>query len=140
MAEQYRRAKELFLAVCDLSPAARTAALDAECGDDQELRAEVESLLAHYDGRTATVDDSAAVAADKGREGTPQRIGHYRVLERIGSGGMGVVYAGTHDELGRRVALKVFRRGMDTEEVLRRFDIERRAIAGMNHPGIARLL
>jgi serine/threonine protein kinase/tetratricopeptide (TPR) repeat protein len=138
---QYTRAKQLFLAVCDLSPSARAAALDEECGDDIDLRAEVESLVAHYDGPTATMGESVGKERVEPPEEAPQRVGHYRILREIGRGGMGVVYAGVSedDRFKRRVAIKVLRRGMDTDEVLRRFEFERQVLAGLNHAGIARL-
>lgn len=70
----------------------------------------------------------------------PEEIGPYRVLERIGQGGMGVVYLVEQSEpIRRRVALKVIRAGMSTEEVIARFHSERRVLALMDHPSIARI-
>ncbi|MFQ5654345.1 MAG: serine/threonine protein kinase, partial [Planctomycetota bacterium] len=74
------------------------------------------------------------------RESVGERIGPYRILERIGDGGMGVVYIAEQKEpVERRVALKVIKRGMDTDEVLARFELEHHALAMMNHPGVARV-
>jgi serine/threonine protein kinase len=71
----------------------------------------------------------------------PQRVGPYRVLQTIGEGGMGIVYeADQTDPIQRRVALKVVKLGMDTREVVARFESERQALAMMDHPGIARVL
>jgi len=71
---------------------------------------------------------------------TPQRIGHFRILQRIGEGGMGVVYLAEQEEpIRRRVALKLIKLGMDTEQVIARFESERQALALMNHPNIARV-
>jgi serine/threonine protein kinase/tetratricopeptide (TPR) repeat protein len=71
---------------------------------------------------------------------TPQKIGHFRILQRIGEGGMGVVYLAEQEEpIRRRVALKLIKMGMDTEQVIARFESERQALALMNHPNIARV-
>jgi serine/threonine-protein kinase len=72
----------------------------------------------------------------------PRRLGSYRLLRRVGSGGMGSVYLAVRadGQFQRRVAVKLIKRGMDTEEVLRRFERERQVLAGLDHPNIARLL
>src|SRR5690606_34797328 len=77
----------------------------------------------------------------EGAAGVPERIGGYRVLRQLGRGGMGSVYLAerTHD-FEQRVAIKVLRRGLDTEDVIRRFLAERRILAGLQHPNIAALL
>jgi serine/threonine protein kinase/tetratricopeptide (TPR) repeat protein len=141
MDERYQRAKKVFLAVCDLEAAELAAALDRECGDDAELRADVESLLAHQDAPTATIGGVGPDLAPRGEAGEPMRIGAYRVIRELGRGGMGVVYLGMRedDQFKRRVAIKVLKRGMDTDEILRRFELERQLLAALNHPGIARL-
>jgi len=74
-------------------------------------------------------------------ESCPERIGAYRILRELGAGGMGIVYLGVNDAdvIKRRVAIKLLKRGMDTEDILRRFKLERQFLAAMNHPGIARL-
>ena len=73
-------------------------------------------------------------------EGSPESIGPFRILEELGRGGMGVVYlAEQHKPVRRQVALKVVKQGMDTEQVLARFEIELQALALMNHPAIARV-
>src|SRR5438128_3393599 len=70
----------------------------------------------------------------------PENIGHYRIIERVGEGGMGIVYKAEQREPVRRVvALKVIRVGMDTEEVVARFEAERQALALMNHANVARV-
>ena len=140
MNERYQRAKKLFLAVCDLSPEEREKAIDHECAGDPELRAEVESLLAHHDAPTAadqTVTDTRRNDAAQ----QPRRIGPYRILHELGRGGMGVVYLGVRDDdqFTQHVAIKVLKRGMDTDEILRRFKLERQLLAALNHQGIARL-
>ncbi len=145
MDERYRRAKRIFLTACDLDTAAQAIRLDEECGDDAELRAEVESLLAHHgsgqhdEPPTSTAGPSLPEGSEWGR--SPQRIGRYRVIRELGRGGMGVVYLGVRDDdqFKQHVAIKVLKRGMDTAEILRRFELERQVLAALNHPGIARL-
>ncbi|MCA1963360.1 MAG: serine/threonine protein kinase, partial [Prosthecobacter sp.] len=74
-------------------------------------------------------------------EGLPERIGDYRLLDELGRGGMGVVYLAEQETpIRREVALKVIKAGMDTREVIARFEAERQALALMDHPGIARVL
>ena len=140
MNERYERAKKLFLAVCDLSPEQRKKTIDNECAGDPELRAEVESLLAHHDPPTAP-DVAAGETLAAAAAGFPSRIGPYRVLHELGRGGMGVVYLGVRDDdqFTQHVAIKVLKRGMDTDEILRRFKLERQLLSALNHQGIARL-
>jgi serine/threonine protein kinase/WD40 repeat protein len=126
----------------------RAAILDAECGPDAVLRAEVESLLRAGDaagsiakeltpGLEATQDHSTS--RDAGQDvGTS--VGLYKLLEQIGEGGMGVVYmADQQSPVRRRVALKLIKLGMDTKQVIARFEAERQALAMMEHPNIARV-
>jgi serine/threonine protein kinase len=138
-AELYRRAKEVFLAACDLDGERRQAILDRECGRDEELRREVESLLLRYDARDTR--DVRGVVRGEQPPAHEERIGPYRVHHEIGRGGMGVVYVAQMEEgpLRRRVAIKVLKRGLDTQDILARFDRERQILAALNHPGIARL-
>ncbi len=139
--EKYIRVKDIFLEACDLPPDERSAFLDRECGGDDELRAEVESLLKHETPTDAEPAMPSALKSQVERISLPPSIGPYKIIRELGRGGMGVVYLGerTDDRFKRRVAIKVLKRGMDTDEVLRRFDLERQVLAAMNHPGIARL-
>jgi serine/threonine protein kinase len=90
------------------------------------------------DDHTPTEDDSTETAFPPDR--TPERIGRYKILEKIGEGGMGVVYLAEQEApLRRRVALKVIKPGMDSKQVLARFEAERQALALMNHPGVAKV-
>ncbi len=100
------------------------------------LRAHVKSnRLLDADGPVATLQQASAM------EGPGTQIGPYKLLEQIGSGGMGAVYlAEQKDPVRRKVALKVIKPGMDTHQVVARFEAERQALAMMNHPGIARVL
>ncbi|MGE3165951.1 MAG: tetratricopeptide repeat protein [Planctomycetota bacterium] len=141
--EEQGAAERLFEAVCDLSPAERADYLERHCRDAPELRAEVELLL-EYDRRDSlwlprplSPDSTSGVACDV----TGQRIAGYKVLQLLGSGGFGDVYLAEQEEpVQRRVALKLIKPGMDTRQVLARFQAERQALARMDHPGIARIL
>jgi len=139
--DRYQRAKELFLAACDLPPEEREAMLQRQCAGDAELRADVESLLTH-DAPTAAVGRApiADVTPEK-PQAMPRTIGPYRVSHELGRGGMGIIYLGAPEagQFKRRVAIKVLKRGTDTERVLHRFELERQVLSAMNHPGIARL-
>ncbi len=123
--------------------------LDKACGGDAALRARVEALFqasvkaggfmerpAMEGGSTVTALDTSPV-----REGPGNQIGRYRLLQEIGAGGFGVVYMAEQKEpVKRRVALKIIKVGMDTKQVIARFEAERQALAMMDHPNIARVL
>lgn len=144
--ERWRKIEEVFQDVAERDPADRNAYLTQVCGDDRELRREVESLLAHDVFDTfiqEPIEDSArSLADDSDHDLIGQRLGPYRVAELIGHGGMGVVYAAARDDdqFNQRVAVKIVRRGMDTSFVLSRFRHERQILASLEHPNIARLL
>ena len=141
--KRYQRAKELFLEVCDLDPEKQMDILEKECAGDKELRLEVESLLVHHVGASDLIETAAVTTATPTAKDTAERerIGPYRVIHKIGEGGMGVVYLAVRDDdkFKRHVAIKLLKRGMDTAAVLRRFELERQLHAAMNHPGIARI-
>jgi serine/threonine protein kinase/Flp pilus assembly protein TadD len=121
----------------------RTAFLAETCADDDELREEVESLLASEDEVEDFIETPVFRIHPDGWEplAAGERIGAYRVLREIGRGGMGSVYlAERADEVfEKQVAVKVVRRGMDTDEIVRRFHSERLLLARLDHPNIARL-
>jgi len=135
---RFRRAEELFQQAADLPPERRSAFLDEHAASDPGLRAEVESLLAHLDGdRVASL---AAVATGPDAAFIGQRIGPYEIVELIGEGGFGSVYRAEQEEpIRRQVAFKIIKLGMDTRQVIARFETERQALALMNHPNIARV-
>ncbi len=126
---------------------ARRAYLDQSCRDNATLREQVEALLAAYDESKSFLESPAPeIAADiPARElhiaeqpGTV--IGPYKLLEQIGEGGFGVVFLAEQERpVRRRVALKVIKPGMDTREVIARFEAERQALALMDHPHIAKV-
>src|SRR5262245_48365812 len=133
-------ANDLFLRAADIEPDdQRRAFLDAECKGDMVLRRQVESLLAASErGGDFLVRPAVAVAdgpcatAEFHREGPGTVIGPYKLLQVIGEGGMGVVYMAEQSRpVERRVALKIIKPGMDTKQVIARFEAERQALALM---------
>ena len=140
------KAKTIFLQAVEIaSTEERLAYLARECGDDEVLRREVEELLLHHQQMgsfleaesrgPATLDEPAATE----RPGTV--IGPYKLLQQIGEGGMGTVFMAeqTHP-VRRKVALKLIKSGMDSRQVIARFEAERQALALMDHPNIAKVL
>ena len=141
------REREIFLAALERPlPGERAAFLDAACGNDAPLRARVESLLRHHseDGfleEPAADLQSMPVPEPLACESIGAVIGRYKLLQKIGEGGMGVVYMAQQEEpVRRRVALKIIKLGMDTKQVVARFEAERQALALMDHPNIAKVL
>ncbi|MEL6617034.1 MAG: serine/threonine-protein kinase, partial [Bacteroidota bacterium] len=142
----------LFDRALERPPAERTAWLRATCGDDPALYHAVVALLQHDTDAEGEVGENAAeyayalIEAHVTPAGSPlapgTRLGPYRVEEEIGRGGMGVVYRAVRDDgtYAREVAIKVVKRGMDTDAVLARFRHERRVLAALDHPSIARIL
>src|SRR5882724_4528229 len=137
----HKSAEELFAAALELtSPAERAALLDRECAGNLALRAEVESLLAANE-QANTFLKKSTVGPNVSLERPGDKIGHYKLRETIGEGGCGVVYVAEQEEpIRRRVALKVIKLGMDTKQVIARFEAERQALAIMDHPNIAKVL
>ena len=136
--------REIFTAALHKGDAAdRAAYLEAACGADAALRQRVESLLAEHEqlGSFMEVPSSEATIDQpiSGRPGT--MIGPYKLLQQIGEGGFGVVFMAEQLEpVRRKVAVKVIKPGMDTRQVIARFEAERQALAVMDHPNIARVL
>ena len=148
--ERWLQADRLFTAALDLAEEARPAFLDAECGDDAELRRLVEKLLEGAktgtfltpgEALTEGLLDAAAPGADEpDLSGTV--VDRYRLIEEIGRGGMAVVYRAERadGQFEQQVALKLIKRGIDTDDVVQRFARERQILARIRHPHIARLL
>jgi serine/threonine protein kinase/tetratricopeptide (TPR) repeat protein len=136
----------IFTAALERESTLRSAFLEQACGNDVQLRQRVEKLLRLHEGAGGFMEQPAA--ADVGlmlepppseRPGT--QIGPYKLLEQVGEGGFGVVFmAEQSPPMRRRVALKVLKPGMDTRQVVARFEAERQALALMDHPNIARVL
>jgi len=141
--EKWQRIKELFGSALEQEPGERSAFLQSACGQDQELRAELESLLVSFDSNKSTAGASALSPAQTNSAVVAgQSIGHYRIIRQIGSGGMGAVYLAVRadDEYNKRVAIKLVQAGIDTQEILNRFRHERQILAALDHPNIAKLL
>ena len=142
--ERWQRLEDLFHAMLAMAPAERDAALTAACGDDGELRAEVERLLKADEQATQFVGSAAAGIQGVAATILPADgyIGSYRIVRELGRGGMGTVYLGERADaqFDMRVAIKLIKRGMDSDAVLERFRHERQILAGLEHPNIARLL
>ncbi len=119
--------------------------LDEVCGADGQLRSEIESLVAAHRQAGAflhgLLEDQPSAGEPPVREGPGTLVGRYKLLEKIGEGGMAVVYMAEQTEpIRRKVALKIIKLGMDTGQVIARFEAERQALALMDHPNIAKVL
>jgi serine/threonine protein kinase len=153
MAADPRRVKELFVAALELTDdPARRAFLDRECAGDEELRRRLEALLHANDQPQPALDKPLAAVApaeqDQMTTAAPAQdqagavlAGRYKLLERIGEGGMGTVWMAQQTEpVKRTVAVKLIKGGGDSKAVLARFEAERQALALMDHPNIAKVL
>ncbi len=145
--DRWQQIQDVFNAAVERPAAERVAFLDTACAADADLRREVESLLATYDEDPDFLEDPAgrvpeAPVANEAQAMKGRRIGPYKVLRRLGEGGMGAVYLAVRDDdqYRKHVALKLVKRGMDSEQILRRFRNERQILAALDHTHIARLL
>jgi len=166
MSHSHKSDEAILAATRHLSEEERTVFLEATCGDDPETRHRVESMLAQIPttkastifetpvpseiptstgpsgtilvDSDATVSDTVMLAAE---EAIGDVIGRYKLQEKIGEGGFGLVYIAEQTEpVRRQVALKIIKLGMDTRQVVARFEAERQALAVMDHPNIAKVL
>ncbi|HEX6624624.1 MAG TPA: protein kinase [Pyrinomonadaceae bacterium] len=151
--ERWRQVEEIFQTALDLAPGERAPFLEEACGGDAELRRDVEAMLAQYEEAGDFLDEplveqsglqELAALMGEAERADPllgQRVGAYRIEREIGRGGMGVVYLAQRADgaFRMRAAVKVIKRGMDTDFVLRRFRHERRILASLQHYNIARL-
>ena len=142
--EDAQRIGELVKSALERVPEDWASFLDDECSGHPELRAEVESLLQEHEGANRFLEVPALHLAAKSfmGEGTfraGQTIGDYEIISLIDSGGMGEVYLAEDGQLHRKVALKLVRRGMDSDDIIRHFKREEHLLAGLNHPNIAQL-
>jgi non-specific serine/threonine protein kinase/serine/threonine-protein kinase len=140
--ESWQQIKRIFDEAVELAPPERGVFLDAACGSDAALRSEVERMLAA--DPADDLEESAFSLFDRG-EGAAfrgRRVGRYRILEEVGRGGMGAVFAAVRDdgEFEQKVALKLIKSGLSTTTIVRRFRHERQILASLEHPHIARLL
>ncbi|HEX6104534.1 MAG TPA: protein kinase, partial [Gemmatimonadales bacterium] len=142
--DRFRRCEELFHAAVALPEPDRGLFLEGACAGDTGLRAEVERLLAAHDRAGGFIQIPAVQLSgfDPGASMEGRRIGPYQVVRELGRGGMGAVYLAERADgaFTQRVAIKLIKRGMDTDHVLARFRAERQILASLDHPNIARLL
>jgi hypothetical protein len=149
--ERWRQVENIFQTALDMPAEKRASYLTEACAQDPTLQGEVVSLLARHESGEYSLED--LIPADiKARRFDPfaddqdpligRRLGAYEIVREIGRGGMGAVYEAVRvdREFQRRVAIKLVKRGMDTDFILRRFRKERQILAALDHPNIARLL
>ena len=149
MSNQWRQIEDILNSALECDPAERAVYLDANCGTDAGLRAEVESLLAcEAQAATSFIETPAfalapeLLADDESVSLENRHVGAYKILREIGRGGMGVVFLAERSdgEFQQQVALKLVWRSFADAELARRFRRERQILASLNHPNIARLL
>jgi WD40 repeat protein/serine/threonine protein kinase len=150
MAEWNSKVNDVFLRAAVVeSPAERQLLLDQQCADDARLRAQVESLLA-ASAKVGSFLDKPVVKAPTPNRGTADYrpiaerpgtvLGPYKLMEQIGEGGMGLVFVAEQQQpVRRKVALKIIKPGMDSQQVIARFEAERQALALMDHQNIAKV-
>src|SRR5262245_29845228 len=136
--------KSIFAEALNKQGPDRAAFLDQQCRDNAEMRRRLEYLLAAHDNPdpflNAPSPDYGPTIDQPIQEHTETFIGPYQLLEQIGEGGFGLVYVANQQEpVRRKVALKILKPGMDTRQVVARFEAERQALAIMDHPNIARV-
>ncbi|MCA1605544.1 MAG: protein kinase, partial [Acidobacteria bacterium] len=140
--ERWQQVKQIFQSAIERPPDDRDAFLARACQDNPALRSEVESLISSHDQAGDSIEVMAAEAATKMLSGQTRliegkQIGHYEVLSCIGRGGMGEVFLAQDASLGRKVALKLLRGDLaSNEDRLRRFQQEAQAASALNHPNI----
>jgi serine/threonine protein kinase/tetratricopeptide (TPR) repeat protein len=149
--ERWRQVEEIFQAALDLSPEDRNRYVSDVCAADTELKRDVESLLSQYDSAGELLEEPVYGNTEMSMLGSfveekdpmiGRRLGSYRIEREIGRGGMGAVYEASRadNEFNKRAAIKLVKRGMDTDFILRRFRKERQILAALDHPHIAGLL
>src|SRR5947207_1700348 len=146
--DRYQQIKEVFHAAVGREASERPAFLDRVCDGEPELRSDVEKLLAAQECADAFIEAPVLQAAaqllarDQSASVEGHRIGAYKIIGEIGHGGMGAVYLAERadDQYHKQVAIKLVRRGFDTQDIVRRFLGERQILARLDHPNIAKLL
>ena len=150
--ELWQRIEDIFQTALDLAPEERNPYITKACAGDADLKRQVETLLTQYHETGNLLDETLSVHGDMhalaaliNDESDPmigRRIGAYRIEREVGRGGMGAVYEAVRADnaFRRRVAIKLVKRGMDTDFILRRFRNERQILATLDHSNIARLL
>ena len=140
--ERWQKVKGLFDVAVELAPKERKRFLDKSCGNDEELRLDVENLLDSYNDAESFMEQPAAtevaslIIEPKNIE-TGKSFGHYQIIKQIGAGGMGEVYLAEDKKLDRRVAVKILNEKFAKHESnLQRFIKEAKAASALNHPNI----
>jgi WD40 repeat protein/serine/threonine protein kinase len=139
------RDRDIFIAALEKDPAERSAYLDRACGTDQTLRRHLEGLFQVCEKAGKFLESPLAGIDRTTYQGVTEQpgtvIGPYKLLEQLGEGGFGIVFMALQQHpVRRKVALKVIKPGMDSKQVIARFQAERQALALMDHPHIARVL
>lgn len=142
--QEWQRIKQVMSEALD-QPDTKTRQefLSSACQGDRALQQQIDDLLTHASDRMdVAADKLAGVAMDDAAVRIGERLGDYEIIREIGRGGMGAIYLGRRadEQFEKEVAVKVLKRGTDTDEVLRRFRAERQILARLEHPNIARLL
>ncbi len=140
--QTWDRVKQIFHEAVAYPPVERDTFLAEACAGDSVVRSEVEELLAASDdmGEPQTASATREAGRTHEVEVAGAMIGRYKLLQQIGEGGFGVVYMAEQEEpVRRRVALKIIKLGMDTKEVVARFEAELQALAILDHPNIAKV-
>lgn len=144
MVEPFESEESIFADALEIKSAAERAAfLDRACGVDQALRASVEALLRAHErsGDLLDLPEAPTTMVDNVTERPGMIIGPYKLLEQIGEGGFAVVFMAEQTEpVRRKVALKILKPGMDSKQIIARFEVERQALALMDHRHIARVV
>lgn len=145
MSDRTPTAKSVFLSALELPEQEREAFVLKQCGDNSSLQAEVQKLVAHQ--ATSHFLESPASELLSTQDYQPiqekegSQVGPYRLMEQVGEGGFGLVFVAEQQApVRRKVALKIIKPGMDTKEVIARFEAERQALALMDHPNVAKIL
>ncbi|MFO1514852.1 MAG: protein kinase [Verrucomicrobiota bacterium] len=124
----------------ELGPAERPAFLANACAGNEDLLEKVETLLRAANDAQGFMEGSTTLREQPLSEGPGSTVGCFKLLQKVGEGGMGVVYMAEQTEpVVRKVALKIIKPGMDTRQVVARFEAERQALAMMDHPNIAKV-
>lgn len=144
--EKWQKAKEIFQTAMNLPSAERQAFIENATNDDR-IKAEVKTLLEAHEEAGDFINESAFSVADfvdksPKKSLVGKEIGAYKILKEIGHGGMGAVYLAERadTEFTKQVAVKLIKRGLDSDEIIKRFRNERQILANLEHPNIARLL
>src|SRR5260221_1637650 len=139
--DSHRRETELFGRAIDLDAGEQPAFLERECAGDGELAERILALLGRDRESASSLDRSALerLSPPAASARIPERIGPYRILGLLGTGGMGLVYRAEQHSPRREIALKVIRGGLANLELVRRFETEAQVLARLDHQGIARV-